>query len=414
MLKILFLLPNQTRINNSEFFYLGSTKDISSRLNFFKEQNCAIFFLSPIRSLFSLVKNSRNFKKKDFDHVIVEHSPSILVQIFIFFKFGKVIYRSHNAEAYHRFDMFQSYFDLYRHKIPFKRIRRFKFLNYYTVHMILIKLFFGIFRFLIRDLFTAVVSKKIIANCEWERDNYWSKFLSKKKCYYATPYLSKDYLDQINLYKTVMLNKKRDIVIIPGSSHPSQIAYHQTLCFINFLAEAIKEKSEIINKYKFVLTGRQSYEQLMFLKEKIDLSKSNIYIYLDKDILGYREYFSYIDYLKINIPDLKILNKKHYHSFYRLLACSKFSLILSNKGYGFKNKSLEILMLKSKLIVPEKLYNRLPRQLKKVVISTEENNFNQIEKQLLNDNNTSTNEENNINKIVEKDSYKQYKAAFNL
>ena len=62
------------------------------------------------------------------------------------------------------------------------------------------------------------------------RDNYWSKFISRKKCYYATPYLSKDYMDQINLYKTVMLNKKSDMVIIPGSSHPSPIAYHQTLC----------------------------------------------------------------------------------------------------------------------------------------------------------------------------------------
>ena len=414
MRKVLFLLPSERKINYPEFFYLGSTKDINSRLNFFKEKNCAIFFLSPLRSLFSFIKNSRKFKKKDFDHIIVEHSPSILVQIFIFFKFGKVIYRSHNAEAYHRFDIFQSYFDLYRHKIPFKRIRRLKFLNYYTAHKILIKFFLDIFRFLIRDLFTAVVARKIIANCQWERDNYWSKFISKKKCYYATPYLTKDYLDKIKFYKNIILNKKSDIVIIPGSSHPSPIAYHQTLCFINFLAEAIKKKSNIISKYKFVLTGRQSYEQLLFLKKKIDVSKLNIYLYLDKDILGSKVYFNYIDYLKIKIPDLKILNKKNYNSFYKLLACSKFSLILSNKGYGFKNKSLEILTLKSKLIVPEKLYNRLPRQLKNAVISTKENNFNQIERHLLNDNNNSFNEENNINEMIKKDSYKQYENIFNL
>ena len=120
---------------------------------------------------------------------------------------------------------------------------------------------------------------------------------SWKKCYYAL-YLSKDYGSNKS-YKTVMLNKS-DMVIIPGSSHPSPIAYHQTLCFTNFLAEAIKEKSEIINKLNLYYEKAKLWTINVF-KRKDYLSKLNIYIYLDKDILGFKEYYSYTNYLKINI-----------------------------------------------------------------------------------------------------------------
>ena len=39
---------------------------------------------------------------KNYSNIIIEHAPNLWIQIYLFFKFGKIIYRSHNAEFLHR------------------------------------------------------------------------------------------------------------------------------------------------------------------------------------------------------------------------------------------------------------------------------------------------------------------------
>ena len=100
MLPILHLTSG--KISKKKFFYLGSSKDINSRIEYFDNSNHLVDRIEMNMSLFTVVQKLKYVNPKNYSNIIIEHAPNLWIQIYLFFKFGKIIYRSHNAEFLHR------------------------------------------------------------------------------------------------------------------------------------------------------------------------------------------------------------------------------------------------------------------------------------------------------------------------
>lgn len=419
MKKTLFILPSRKYLRD-EFFFLGSTKDFNSRLDFFREKKFYIDYLYPSRSILSFIKNIFKFNKKDYDIIIVEHAPSILAQLIILIKFGKVIYRSHNAEYLHRIDTFKAHLFLMKNKIPFKQreiTMKNLLITFYRQFNKTLILFLNIFRFLFRDIFTSIFSSKVIANCEWEKKFYWEKMKTQKNCFYATPYIPYKNLQLLEVYEE-NLNKtrKENLVVVLGSSSPSPIAEHQLLEFLIFFRRIKNLKNKIFENYKFVITGKISKGIFWYMDKYKLLENNNLFYFFDKEMFTYNEdYQNELNNIKKFCDEKFILTNKDYHTFYKLIAKSRFSLILSNLGYGFKNKSLEVIKLKSRLILKKSLYNRYPKEMKHELISIEDNiNVSELERIMFEYDNEQTFSIDKTNLIIKKDSIKNYSEIFEV
>ena len=95
------------KVSNKKFFYLGSSKDINSRIEYFDKQNILVDRIEVHMNFNDVRKRVQYINPKNYSNIIIEHSPSLLIQIYLFFKLGKIIYRSHNAEFLHRLDIFK-------------------------------------------------------------------------------------------------------------------------------------------------------------------------------------------------------------------------------------------------------------------------------------------------------------------
>lgn len=354
------------KLTDKSFDLLGSSKDIYSRIEYFNKRNILVDRISTNVNLKDLYNKLKYINKNNYSEILIEHSPSIFVQIYLYIKFGKIIYRSHNAEFYHRLHIF-----IYNLKHFFNGIllnnkkiglRNFVLILYRTFIVYLL----NIFRFLARDLLTSILSKKIFSNCEWEKKNYWDYF-AKSKTFNATPFLSGKYLNKMNSEEDIM-KIKENIIIISGSMHPNPISYEQIASVVEL--KSLKQK-DIFKKFKFLVTGKFSNGILNFLlKQKIN-ELNNFFLYNDKNMYNKDKELRNFETNQNTglMKDFKILGNKDYLTYYDLLKKSKAMLFLTKAGFGFKNKSLEAYATKNSLIMPKGLAERFPSELKQIVYS---------------------------------------------
>ena len=354
------------KLTNKSLDLIGSSKDIYSRIEYFNKRNILVDRISTNINLKDLYSNLKYVNKNNYSEILIEHSPSIFVQIYLYIKFGKIIYRSHNAEFYHRLHIF-----IYNLKHFFNGIllnnkkigpRNLVLILYRTF----IVYFLNIFRFLARDFLTSILSKKIFSNCEWEKKNYWDYF-AKSKTLNATPFLSGKYLNKMNSEEDLMKIKK-NIIIISGSIYPNPISYEQIASVVEL--KKLKQ-SDIFQKFYFVVTGKVSDGILKLLvKQKIN-ELNNFYFYNDKNMyFKNKELRNFETNLNASLmKNFKILGNEDYLTYYDLLKKSKAMLFLTKAGFGFKNKSLEAYAAKNSLIMPKSLAERFPSELKQIVYS---------------------------------------------
>lgn len=406
MLPILHLTSK--KISNKKFFYLGSNKDINSRIEYFDKKKYLVDRIEMNMNFTDVRKKVKYINSKNYSNIIIEHSPNLLIQFYLFFKFGKIIYRSHNAEFYHRIHIFICNLNHFLSGILFKNKK-----NSIKGILVIFYVTFIIYpshiiRFFFRDLLTTLFAKKILTNCEWETENYW-KYLSKNKALTATPYLSGKYIKHI---KDVDKIKDEKIITISGSSHPNPISVDQ-IVKIGDLLPRIKEKmGQAFDEIKFIVTGTVPNGVLEYLKRKKINEYKNFFIFIDRDlIVNFIKRESILDEI-LNSEPLKsfnLLNEKNYNSFYSLLGKSSASMFFSDKGYGFKNKSLEAFYTQNKLILPTKLSKRFPHHLNKIIY--EYNSVDDIIKIFKNLNNEDFTDID-INNELRKESFHSYDKVF--
>lgn len=406
MLPILHLTSK--KISKRNFFYLGSSKDINSRIEYFDNSNHLVDRIEMNMSLFTVIQKLKYINSKNYSNIIIEHAPNLWIQFYLFFKFGKIIYRSHNAEFLHRLHIFFCNLNHFFRGILFnnkKKTLKNLIIVFYVTFIIYPS---HVVRYFLRDLFTSLFAKKILTNCQWETENYW-KYFSQKKAITATPFLSGKYIKYL---RDIDKTKTEKIITISGSSHPNPISVDQIVKIADYLPKIKEKMGKKFEEYKFIVTGAVPNGALYYLKKKKINQLNNFYIYVDKELI--------INFLKkerlfddvINSEPLKsfnLLGSKDYESFYSLLGKSSANMFFSDKGFGFKNKSLEAFYTKNKLILPKNLAERFPKPLQKII-----EKYKSVEDiiSILSNLNQEDYTDIDINNELRKDSFSSYDKTF--
>jgi hypothetical protein len=401
MKPILHIVNN--KIHNRAHTFLGSVKDINTRIEYFKFRKLSVRTIVPKGNFFLVRKKLKNLNKENFSKVLVEQSQSLLLQIYLFFKFKKVIYRSHNAETYHRFHIFKYNLFHFFNNILFKDT---KFSIKKIIYIFLSTFIFfpiNILKYFLRDLCISILAESVIAVSKWEKNNYWKYFPFVKK-YHADFFLSRFYLKKS---KNIKLNKK-NIIIISGSYHPNPISYEQIRSIYKLLF--LKRKSKLFKKFKFIVTGKVTKGILHFLiKKKVHRIK-NIYFYYDeKSLIADKDFKIYKKSLK-KYPwnCFNIITSEDLGNYYQLLKIAKAMMFCTEAGFGVKTKAWEAYFHGCFLLMNEKLFAKFPREFDLTSYKYNENDLDVILKKLINYNFPN----NNLNRLLKKSAYATYDKVF--
>lgn len=176
--KILLITPYSFPQPQHEF--LGSTKDIYCRLEYFKERDIAYDLLSPAsRNDEALLPELKNRHLGDYQAVIIEKAdyPESMAYLKKQYPNLKLILRAHNAELYHHLHHLISRIHGNWHEgmpIYFKE-------NFNDLRMALA--WFG------NDYACARLADAVISISDWEKVNYWDLLVTSEKVYYAPFFL---------------------------------------------------------------------------------------------------------------------------------------------------------------------------------------------------------------------------------
>lgn len=284
--------------------YLGSTKDIQSRTDFFEASRIAYdeMAVNQDKNPDTIVLRSLADMTVDkYASIVFEHSifPRSIQYLNMNYPRLNVLFRGHNAEFYHR---------LHYALGAIKYGALGESFNW-------VKASLGKYR---EDSLCARYANYVLSITAWESQHYWPQFTAARKIITAPFYLTDFYLQQIQ-----------------GKTQPKA---NRCVCLMStflgpFLYDALHHYQKLVTRcrqllpeWDFDVTGRIPKK---WRKRQPDLN-----------YLGFVE------------SPLDILN------------ASRAMCVLSNLGYGFKTKILEAIMCGCYVLVPGKLFSRLPREIK--------------------------------------------------
>jgi hypothetical protein len=279
--------------------YLGSTKDIRSREEYFRTRG---FDYLPIltdpqdKHYRSLTRISRR-EWRQCSVVLVEmtFSPGALLIIRRLAPDATILVRSHNAELLHRFDWACA------QGFTAGGVRS-------LIHAI---------KNSCLDHLSGQRTDFVLCISDWEARQYWPLLAKQDKIKYVPFFLTQTYIEEL---KAPCVKKMHCIHF--GASLPNPLIADATQKFIR----AVNCLPDAWDQWKFFVTGTHS---------KAILQQSN----------------------RINWTGF--LNRP-----YDILRECKAMALLSEYGYGFKTKILEAIMAETFVILPLKLFSRLPNVIK--------------------------------------------------
>jgi hypothetical protein len=390
------------KFKNKAHFLLGSVKDINSRVEYFNFRNFLVDRIELKVKFFDAYEILKYLNRSNYSFVLVEQSPSFFVQLLIFFKFGKVIYRSHNAEFYHRFHIFKYNLIHFSLNILFKnkRMSIYRFVNIFFTTFIILPI--NILRYFFVDILTSILARTIVSESEWSKNYYWKYFPFVKK-YHANTFLSAPYLKKVN-----KLFDKKNVIIISGSYFPNSISYEQVRSI--YILLALRENSKLFEEFQFIVTGKVSLGILDFLFKKGVNQIKNLFFYHDKDNLVLAKE---IRNFKSNLSSypwsaFNSLTSDDVGNYYDLLASAKAMMFCTSAGFGTKTKAVEAMMHKCFLVLNNELFERVPNELNKIMIKYDSNNFEDVLKTVKNYDFP----KDDFNKILKESSFKNYDQVF--
>lgn len=302
---VLHILSNS--IFDSYHHYLGSTKDIRCRTQYFNQRKINFKeIILKYRTDEELLKHFVLIDFKKYDIILFEYSRFPRSMHFVHKREPeiKLYTRTHNAEALHRVHQILS-----RGIVKFSRgiINNFKE-NAWSFRD-------GYYRFK-DDLATSNLSDNILCISQWDKENYWKYLTDKNKIKFVPFFLPKIYLDAIP--KNI---KKQNYCVNFLSSAINPFLIDSSINYSTLVGK-IGDK---IPKWKFMNTGTFS---------------------TSLEIMSKRE--TYTGFLK---------------KPYDLLSQSRAIAVLTDYGTGFKTKILEAIYCKCYILVTKKLIKRLPEEV---------------------------------------------------
>lgn len=298
-LRVLHLVPLKFVSPDTKF--LGSTKDISSRLQYFKDRGIPVDLMPHNPKEPIMLEALRQVTLDEYTHILIEKGNHAKVMKYLRRQApqAEIWFRGHNAELPHRID----YIKAAIHSAPDRKNMKRHIENIAIYGM--------------RDFHSARLADRVLAICDFEVKHYWNRMGLRKRAVNVPFFLTEEYVSTEKLDV-----QKEQLCICFTSSHPGPVTNNAVQKFFGVL-RAVKGKT---GNWKFVVSGRLSPE----LNE-------------EAKALG-------VEIRWFETPG-------------HALAAAKAMVILSDYGRGFKTKLLEALAYKTFIISSPGLYERLPQEI---------------------------------------------------
>ena len=305
--KVLHMIPDSVVVTREN--YLGSTKDIRGRTEYFLTRGIPFDELVvEHRSDKYLLEKFKSTDLGQYGTLFFELAlyPESMTYVRNCFPDIKLITRSINADFYHWLHHFWV-----SHKNSANRYSK-KSLEYNSQY---IK---NAVNRLKLDIICARLSDTILPIVDWEKEYYW-KFLIPSKKIQTLPYFLP------HVYDIEMLDgpKKDQCVCLMSTAVGTSPLLHDALLNFNKLVEKLGTRCP---KWAFIVTGDLSNQRIEF-PNRVGCT----------------------GFLETPFP---------------LLVESRAMALLSNYGFGFKTKLIDAVQAGCYALVPKKLYNRLPEEIK--------------------------------------------------
>ena len=382
-MKLIYLLPLFYKSKGEKT--LGLSKDIINVENYFsyKKMKYKKYFTSS--DLFN------NDDKKIYQDILITRPNFIFLEKylslkFIFFLFfikkfklrkTKIIYRSHNAEIFHRLDFIKACFK--QIKLKKSNVLKFSLLLNSIKNLFLIS-----FKEFLMVLFTDI----ILSTNKWEKKNYWKKIYNYEAIS-LHPFVEK---------KNTVKGKKiiNEICLVPCAKPTNIIANDQLVSFL----KNIHDLNNLHIKYLF--TGdipEYLKKNILFFARKNKLNKKSFYFLENKKKIVIKNF-----YHKIIKP--KELGFDKNISFEKICSLTNKSLILSELGYGVKTKILEFIFYNHTVFLSKKIFKQQDNLIRKNTLMI--NDILQFKKKI----NKKIKIDRNINILLKKNYYNQLNKIF--
>lgn len=306
-MRVLHIVPDS--VADPKHFYLGSTKDIRGRTEYFESRE--ILFdemLAKDRSDTLLVDQLKGLNLDRYTSVLFEYPiyPASLRLLSEGFPHLRLLTRSHNAEFYHRLHTMLAH------------IQNMKHFHHSDPGIIVRTAFRSLFR-LRQDYLCARRSDYLLCITQWEQENYW-RYLAKNSKVACVPY----YLPEMYAHLPCREAEKKCQCVCLMSTGLNCFLINAANNFIR-LVEALKQTCA---EWSFWLTG--------------DFTTN-------RSLLRHPERISFTGLLD---------------NPFTMLAESRAVALLSDYGFGFKTKLLDAIFHKCYVFVTQGLYRRLPVEIK--------------------------------------------------
>ena len=304
--KVLHVIPDS--VIDPQMLYLGSTKDIRTRTEYFRQRNVRYDELvADKRSDALLLEKIQKMDLRNYQFIVFEYPIYPKSMAYLRKKYPQLVLiaRSHNAELYHRIHYF----------LAFVRSRQVSLMESIWQNRVWLKIAVQSF---LTDFLSAWYSHYVLAICEWEKKYYWNLMKNHRRVKVVPYYLSSQYYQEL-----ASEHKKYQCVCLmsPGSNHTP------------FLLDALNNFSNLIDflgddcpHWDFLVTGELSADENALAKR---LTQTGL--------------------LESPFP---------------LMSQSRALAILSDFGFGFKTKILDAILAKNYVLVTGGLFKRLPDILK--------------------------------------------------
>ena len=308
--KVLHIIPDSAI--DPQMLYLGSTKDIRTRTEYFCQRNVKYDELvADKRSDALLLGKIQQMDLRDYQFIIFEYPIYLKSMAYLRKKYPQLvlIVRSHNAELYHRIHYF----------LAFVRARQVNLAESIWQNRVWLKIALQSF---LTDFMSAWYSHYVLAICEWEKKHYWNLMKNPHRVKVVPYYLSSQYYQELAVEQ-----KKYQCVCLmsPGSNHTPFL-----LDALNNFSSLIDSLEDDCSHWDFLVTGE-------LLPDENALAK-------------------------------RLTQTGLLESPFPLLSQSRALAILSDFGFGFKTKILDAILAKNYVLVTGGLFKRLPDMLKQYSI----------------------------------------------
>lgn len=288
--------------------YLGSTKDIAGRVQYFQDRDLRSDLLAHDKTAETVLSVLGSVNLSAYTHVLVEKANyrSVFRHLRREAPGAKIIFRAHNAETLHRVDYVRACLTPPRTRSVAEVVQSISNVAWYGA----------------RDLSVVWHADHVLSISQWDTEHYWRYLAPKTRTTTAPFFLPRRYVRET---RTGLRKKQLGIVI--GSSQPGPLIEDGVNRFFGLLRKTGGELYENAG-WRFVVSGARTKRMP-------------------------------------NAADFKALRiqRRNVETPYELFGPARATLIASDFGFGFKTKILEAIACEAFVICTAGLYRRLPQEL---------------------------------------------------